>query len=167
MSTSTYGATDRRTKEKTLNPKVHNFKERDYSASEWSNIEQKILGNYAGTENTTTSKGKQEPLFAKIPRKIFPNPCGLQQDKRESHCNVSLQAIGLYCYLKYLWDCLGKPTEFYRTDEQISDDLGVSDRTTRKLKKELSQAGVIEYWRASVKKGNKQTVTYYKFLQGY
>lgn len=107
-----------------------------------------------------------EPFF-KNPKAILPVPTGLMIDPREQHKNISLQAIGFYSYLKGLWDYLGCPDKFYRTDEQICCDLKISGKTVRKLKQELRQEQIIDYWRAALTKGNKQTVTYYKFLKGF
>lgn len=144
MSISTYGATDRRAKEKTLNSKVHNFKERDYSASEWSKLEQKILGNPKGADTTATSKTTNP--YLQIPTKLL-------------ELGLSEGAIFLYLHLKKLeFQYHAKGGEFFHTLKQFSEETKKDKDVISRQLDELIKAGVVIKNRHGLKKDNTTVV---------
>lgn len=90
-------------------------------------------------------------------------------------CNSSIitdntlnrSAKWLYVVLSYLYSQYGfKTGYFYRTNEQLEKDSGIENRTLKKCKKELIDAGYIKVWHHNKNENMKNIrVCFYSILK--
>lgn len=80
---------------------------------------------------------------------------------------VSRSAKWLYVVLSYLYSQYGFKTGcFYRTNEQLLEDAGISQMTLKTAKKELVDAGYIKVWHHNTNKNVKNIrVCFYSILK--
>lgn len=81
--------------------------------------------------------------------------------------NLSRSAKWLYVVLSYLYSQYGfKTGYFYRTNEQLENDSGIENRTLKKCKKELVDAGYIKVWHHNTNENTKNIrVCFYSILK--
>lgn len=81
--------------------------------------------------------------------------------------NLSRSAKWLYVVLSYLYSQYGFKTGcFYRTNEQLLEDAGISQMTLKTAKKELVDAGYIKVWHHNTNKNVKNIrVCFYSILK--
>lgn len=80
---------------------------------------------------------------------------------------LSKSAKWLYVVLSYLYSQYGfKTGYFYRTNEQLEEDSGIENRTLKKCKKELVDAGYIKVWHHNTNENMKNIrVCFYSILK--
>ena len=80
---------------------------------------------------------------------------------------LSKSAKWLYIVLSYLYSQYGfKTGYFYRTNEQLEKDSGIENRTLKKCKKELIDAGYIKVWHHNTNENTKNIrVCFYSILK--
>lgn len=80
---------------------------------------------------------------------------------------LSRSAKWLYVVLSYLYSQYGfKTGYFYRTNEQLEEDSGIENRTLKKCKKELVDAGYIKVWHHNTNENMKNIrVCFYSILK--
>ena len=80
---------------------------------------------------------------------------------------LSKSAKWLYVVLSYLYSQYGfKTGYFYRTNEQLENDSGIENRTLKKCKKELIDAGYIKVWHHNTNEDTKNIrVCFYSILK--
>ncbi len=80
---------------------------------------------------------------------------------------LSKSAKWLYVVLSYLYSQYGfKTGYFYRTNEQLEEDSGIENRTLKKCKKELIDAGYIKVWHHNTNEDTKNIrVCFYSILK--
>lgn len=81
--------------------------------------------------------------------------------------NLSRSAKWLYVVLSYLYSQYGfKTGYFYRTNEQLLEDAGISQMTLKTAKKELVDAGYIKVWHHNTNENTKNIrVCFYSILE--
>lgn len=95
---------------------------------------------------------------------------GIVADLREK--KISANAFRLYVVLSSLNNTYGKKQGFFtRRNEQLMEDVGMSDKTLKNTKKELIEKGYIKVWhnKLLVGEGGERKTTYaicyYKLLK--
>lgn len=80
---------------------------------------------------------------------------------------LSRSAKWLYVVISYLYSQYGfKTGYFYRTNEQMSEDAGISPMTLKSAKKELIDNGYIKVWHHSTNENTKNIrVCFYSILK--
>lgn len=80
---------------------------------------------------------------------------------------LSRSAKWLYVVISYLYSQYGfKTGYFYRTNEQLENDSGIENRTLKKCKKELVDAGYIKVWHHNTNENMKNIrVCFYSILK--
>lgn len=80
---------------------------------------------------------------------------------------LSKSAKWLYVVLAYLYSQYGfKTGYFYRTNEQMLEDAGISPMTLKSAKKELVDNGYIKVWHRSTNENTKNIrVCFYSILK--
>lgn len=81
--------------------------------------------------------------------------------------NLSRSAKWLYVVLSFLYSQYGfKTGYFYRTNEQLLEDAGISQMTLKTAKKELVDAGYIKVWHHNTNENTKNIrVCFYSILK--
>ncbi|MDD6070106.1 MAG: helix-turn-helix domain-containing protein [Clostridiales bacterium] len=77
-------------------------------------------------------------FYLQLSRRIF----------TDEYSNLSDGAFRLYVWLNELEQrYTGESRDFFfRTNEELAKDVGMSDKTLKKYKKELIESGLIEHW---------------------
>lgn len=80
---------------------------------------------------------------------------------------LSRSAKWLYVVISYLYSQYGfKTGYFYRTNEQLLEDAGISQMTLKTAKKELVDAGYIKVWHHNTNEKSKNIrVCFYSILK--
>lgn len=80
---------------------------------------------------------------------------------------LSRSAKWLYVVISYLYSQYGfKTGYFYRTNEQMIEDAGISQMTLKTAKKELIDTGYIKVWHRSTNENSKNIrVCFYSILK--
>ncbi len=96
-----------------------------------------------------------------IEKKFTCNSSAVKDEK------LSRSAKWLYVVLSYLYSQYGfKTGYFYRTNEQLEEDSGIENRTLKKCKKELVDAGYIKVWHHNTNENMKNIrVCFYSILK--
>ena len=81
--------------------------------------------------------------------------------------NLIRSAKWLYVVLSFLYSQYGfKTGYFYRTNEQLLEDAGISQMTLKTAKKELVDAGYIKVWHHNTNENTKNIrVCFYSILK--